>query len=487
MLKKYLPTVLASLCSALLAVAIYRLLEKPREVIIREPNATSYLSRNVAQDGITTGNAPRTLSAAPTEFTKAAGIATPGVVNIQSVSTGGGDGLSFDDLFGRERYHQRGASGSGVIISKDGYIVTNHHVVADADKISVSFSNNRELKATLIGSDPSTDLALIKVEADNLPFLTFGNSDSVQVGEWVLAVGNPFDLESTVTAGIVSAKGRSIDVLDAQDKIESFIQTDAAVNPGNSGGALVNTEGELIGINTAILTQSGQYEGYSFAVPANLARKVIGDLKNYGIVQRGLIGIRIEDVNSELAKDLGLNNVEGVHITGVTPGSGAADAGLRRDDVILRVNGVKTATMPELQEQVGRYSPGNVLKVEYVRNGKKAIAKVTLKNRSNRTSIVKGEDMKYLQKLGMEVRPLNARERQILKLKNGVKVTSVLRGSTIDRTNLKPNFIITGVNGLSVSTETDLVAALQKAGKEVKLKGVYENVDEPYFYVFHAK
>ncbi len=486
MFKKYLPTVLASLCSALLAVAIYRLLEKPREVIIREPNATSYQLRSVSQDGITSGSSARTFSAAPTEFTKAAGIATPGVVNIQSVSTGG-DGLSFDDLFGRERYPQRGASGSGVIISKDGYIVTNHHVVADADKISVSFSNNRELRATLIGSDPSTDLALIKVEADNLPFLTFGNSDSVQVGEWVLAVGNPFDLESTVTAGIVSAKGRSIDVLDAQDKIESFIQTDAAVNPGNSGGALVNTEGELIGINTAILTQSGQYEGYSFAVPANLARKVIGDLKNYGIVQRGLIGIRIEDVNSELAKDLGLNQVEGVHITGVTPGSGAADAGLRRDDVILRVNGVKTATMPELQDQVGRYSPGNVLKVEYIRNGKKAVAKVTLKNRSNRTSIVQGDDVQYLQKLGMEVRPVNLRERQILKLENGVKVTSVLKGSTIDRTNLKPNFIITKVNGLTVSDESDLVKALKKAGKEVKLKGVYENVDEPYFYVFHAK
>ena len=486
MLKKYLPTVLASLCSALLAVAIYRLLEKPREVIIREPGDALYQSRNVARDGITAGGSARALSAAPTEFTKAAGIATPGVVNIQSISSGD-RGLSFDDLFGRERQPQRGASGSGVIISKDGYIVTNHHVVADGDKISVSFSNHRELKATLIGSDPSTDLALIKVEADNLPFLSFGNSDSVQVGEWVLAVGNPFDLESTVTAGIVSAKGRSIDVLDAQDKIESFIQTDAAVNPGNSGGALVNTEGQLIGINTAILTQSGQYEGYSFAVPANLVRKVIGDLKNYGIVQRGLIGIRIEDVNSELAKDLGLNNVEGVHITGVTPGSGAADAGLRRDDVILRVNGVKTATMPELQEQVGRYSPGNVLKVEYVRNGKKAVAKVTLKNRSNRTSIVKGDDLKYLQKLGMEVRPLNARERKISKLENGIKVTSVLRGSTIDRTNLKPDFIITEVNGLSVSTETDLVNALQKAGKEVKLKGVYENVDEPYFYVFHAK
>lgn len=486
MLKKYLPTVLASLCSALLAVAIYRLSEPPREVIIREPNDAWYQSRSVARDGIITGNSARALSAAPTEFTKAAGIATPGVVNIQSVSTGG-NGLSFDDLFDGERYHQRGASGSGVIISKDGYIVTNHHVVADGNKINVSFSNNRELKATLIGSDPSTDLALIKVEADNLPFLSFGNSDSVQVGEWVLAVGNPFDLESTVTAGIVSAKGRSIDVLDAQDKIESFIQTDAAVNPGNSGGALVNTDGELIGINTAILTQSGQYEGYSFAVPANLVRKVIGDLKNYGIVQRGLIGIRIEDVNSELAKDLGLNNVEGVHITGVTPGSGAADAGLRRDDVILRVNGVKTATMPELQEQVGRYSPGNVLKVEYVRNGKKSMARVTLKNRSNRTSIVKGDDLKYLQKLGMEVRPLNARERKSSKLENGIKVTSVLRGSTIDRTNLKPDFIITEVNGFRVSTEADLVTALQKAGKEVKLKGVYENVDEPYFYVFHAK
>lgn len=486
MLKKYLPTVLASLGSAIFAVALYRMLEKPREIIVREPDEAGYQSRSVAQKEITSTSPQVLLPAAPTEFTKAAAIATPGVVNIQSVNTGG-RGLSFDKLFGRDDYPQRGASGSGVIISQDGYIVTNHHVVADGDKISVSFSDNRELKATLIGSDPSTDLALIKVEANNLPFLTFGNSDSVQVGEWVLAVGNPFDLESTVTAGIVSAKGRSIDVLDAQDKIESFIQTDAAVNPGNSGGALVNAKGELIGINTAILTQSGQYEGYSFAVPANLARKVIGDLKSYGIVQRGLIGIRIDDVTSEMASELGLSRVEGVHITGVTPGSGAADAGLRKDDVILKVNGVKTGSMPELQEQVGRYSPGNVLKVEYIRNGKKSIAKVMLKNRSNRTGIMKGEDVKFLQKLGMEVRVASAFELKPLKLKNGLRVTSVYRNSTIDRTNLRPGFIITAVNGQSVSSEADLVSALRKAGKEVKLKGYYDEVDEPYFYVFHPE
>lgn len=484
MLKKYLPTVLASLSSAILAVALYRLVEQPREIVIQEPKEGAYVSRSVAQDGITSSSPQVLLPAAPTEFTLAASIATPGVVNIQSTNTGS---LSFDNLFGRERYPQHGASGSGVIISKDGYIVTNHHVVADGNKISVSFSDNRELKATLIGSDPSTDLALIKVDADNLHFLSFGNSDSVQVGEWVLAVGNPFDLESTVTAGIVSAKGRSIDVLDAQDKIESFIQTDAAVNPGNSGGALVNSKGELIGINTAILTQSGQYEGYSFAVPANLARKVIGDLKNYGIVQRGLIGIRIDDVTSDMAHKLGLNQVEGVHITGVTPGSGAADAGLRKDDVILRVNGIRTGSMPELQEQVGRYSPGNILKVEYVRNGKKSFAQVMLKNRSNRTSIIKGDDVKQLQKLGLEVRPASSFELKRLKLPGGLRVTSVFRNSTIDRTNLKPGFILTEVNGRNVTSEEELASALRRAGKEIKLKGFYDDVKEPYFYVFNPE
>lgn len=477
---------LASLCSAFLAVAIYRLLEKPREVIVREPSALNYQSRSVARDGVTSSSALALSAISPSEFTTAASIATPAVVNIQSINTGG-KGLSFDELFGRERYPPKGASGSGVIISRDGYIVTNHHVVADGNKISVSFSDNREIKAILIGSDPSTDLALLKVEASNLPFLSFGNSDSVRVGEWVLAVGNPFDLESTVTAGIVSAKGRSIDVLDAQDKIESFIQTDAAVNPGNSGGALVNTRGELIGINTAILTQSGQYEGYSFAVPANLARKVIGDLKNYGIVQRGLIGIRIEDVNSATASDLGLTRVEGVRIMGVTPGSGAADAGLRKNDVILRVNGVKTGSMPELQEQVGRYSPGNVLRVEYMRNGKKSLTKVTLKSRSNRTEIVQGKNLQFLQKLGIEVSPLSPRELRQLGLESGVRVNSVLRGSIIDRTNLRPDFIITQVNGNVVKSEEELIKALQNAPKEVKLKGFYENVDEPYFYVFDVQ
>jgi len=239
-----------------------------------------------------------------------------------------------------------------------------------------------------------------------------------------------------------------------------------------------------VGINTAILTQSGQYEGYSFAVPANLVRKVIGDLKNYGIVQRGLIGIRIEDVTSDLANDLGLKKVEGVHITGVTPGSGAADAGLRRDDVILRVNGVKTPSMPELQEQVGRFSPGNVLKVEFFRKGKKSIAKVTLKSRSNRTSIVQGEDARLLQKIGIEVRPLSTKERKRLHINNGMKVTSVVQDSKIDRTNLKPNFVITQVNGLIVNTESDLVLALRKAQKEVKLKGIYEGIPDPFYYVF---
>lgn len=302
-----------------------------------------------------------------------------------------------------------------------------------------------EFEAELIGNDPSTDLALLKISAAKLPHIRFGNSDSLRVGEWVLAVGNPFNLESTVTAGIVSAKGRSIDILEGQDRIESFIQTDAAVNPGNSGGALVNTNGELIGINTAIITRSGRYEGYSFAVPSNLVRKVIKDLRDYGVVQRGMLGVSIEKMTIEKAKELNLNAIEGVYIKRVSPASGADEAGLRKGDVIIGINGIKTKTVPEMQEQVGRYRPGNALSVEYIRDGKFITTKVLLKNKSNNTTIVASNDEELIKDLGFELQDLTADEVRRFGT-TGVKVVSILRGSKIERTNMEPNFIITKVS-----------------------------------------
>lgn len=298
-----------------------------------------------------TNISPATLSL---DFVTPSKRVTPAVVNI----------FAKTDMY-------RGSSGSGVIVSEDGYIITNHHVVDDGRSFAVTLSNNRELKAEVVGTDPTTDLALLKVEARNLPTVDFGNSDRVEVGEWVLAVGNPFNLESTVTAGIVSAKGRSIDIIEGNYSIESFIQTDAVVNVGNSGGALVNTQGELIGINTAILTESGGYEGYSFAIPANLVKKVIDDIKDYGEVRRAILGVMIQDIDNQSASRLGLDDVSGVMITRINSGGSAERAGLQAGDVIVSVNNRRTGSTAELQEQVGRYRPGDMVSVDYIREGRK--------------------------------------------------------------------------------------------------------------------
>jgi Do/DeqQ family serine protease len=473
-MKQLVLITVASVLSAVISVSMYKLLEKPQEVIIREQAPVRYTNyTEELTDELLSGNRQRTfLSSSPTNFTDAAESVTPGVVNIKTSS-----GSNMD--WWTNNYG--GSSGSGVIISSDGYIVTNNHVIEDGNQIEVTLNDKRKFDATLVGTDPSTDLALVKVEAEGLPYLIFGNSDSVRVGEWVLAVGNPFNLESTVTAGIVSAKGRSIDILEGEYKIESFIQTDAAVNPGNSGGALVNTNGELVGINTAIITRSGRYEGYSFAVPANLARKTIRDLKDFGTVQRGILGIGIDDVDSELAEDLGLASVEGVYITRVTRGSGAYDAGLKRGDVIISINNLKTATIPELQEKVARYRPGNKVAVEYIRDGKKYKADVVLKNKSNTTALIGENSM--IRDLGFELRDLTDTERKKLKTE-GAYVISITRGSKIERTNMDPGFIITKINNKKVGNVEELTSLLKDAKDKVMLEGVYENYPGEYYYAF---
>lgn len=288
-----------------------------------------------------------------TDFVDVSSAITESVVNIRTI--GSGFALS---------------GGSGVVLSEDGYIMTNYHVIEGANRIEVTFNNKREMEARIVGVDPTTDLALIKVRAKNLIPVTFGDSDAVDVGQWVLAIGNPFNLTSTVTAGIVSAKARNINILGGGYAIESFIQTDAAVNPGNSGGALVNERGELVGINTAIMTEDGNFDGYSFAVPSNLVYKVMRDLKDFGKVKRALLGVNILDVDDDRARELGLTSVAGVFIQQVNPGSSAETAGLQPGDVIIRVNGIETTSVPELQEQVARFRPGDIITVDYIRNGK---------------------------------------------------------------------------------------------------------------------
>ena len=290
-----------------------------------------------------------TISEVPENFVNTSNKVTPSVVNINAL-----------------RGSYRASTGSGVIISSDGYIITNYHVVEDAGNYQVTLNNKQNLKARLIGTDPTTDLALLKVNARNLKGIEFGNSDIVQTGEWVLAVGNPFNLASTVTAGIVSAKGRNINIIEGEYSIESFIQTDAVVNPGNSGGALVNIKGELVGINTAILSETGGYEGYSFAIPSNLVKKVIRDLKEFGEVKRAILGVSIMDVDADMASDLELPNVAGVFVRRVNPNSSAETAGLRSGDVIVGINGTAVSSTAELQEQVARYRPGDTISVEFL-------------------------------------------------------------------------------------------------------------------------
>lgn len=481
-MKKFLPIIASSFLSAILAIFVYKYFEGPQKIIIKDNTAAAQYAK--AMEDPHSGMLQRQfLSSSPTDFISAAEEVTPAVVNIKAVENN-----NFE-WWGSSSYGA--SSGSGVIISPDGYIITNNHVIEDGSRYEVTLNNNEEYVAKLIGTDPTTDLALLKISAKvSLPHLILGNSDSVRVGEWVLAVGNPFNLSSTVTAGIVSAKGRNIDILEGEYSIESFIQTDAAVNPGNSGGALVNTNGELVGINTAIITRSGRYEGYSFAVPSNLAQKVIRDIRDFGEVQRGLLGVRINPVDGEKARELGLPSIEGVYISNVTSNGGAYDAGIRSGDVVVGINGLKIPNIPALQEQVGRYRPGNTIKVEYIRNGKKYTTNVTLRDKDNGSSaVVKSDNTneEVLENIGLELRDLSRDESRRLRV-NGVYVKSVDIGSVIEKTEMDPGYIITKVNDNRVATIDDFVKELKGSkGSKILLEGFYENYPGEYYYTFAMK
>jgi Do/DeqQ family serine protease len=348
---------------------------------------------------VVTGASAQSTSRSYVDLTSAAEQSVHAVVHIKTTflyRTSGWDDFfsgsfwedffNFSSPFGTHEQQVMGA-GSGVIISADGYIVTNNHVVENAQDITVTLNDKREFPATIVGTDPQTDLALVKIECDGLPTLTFGNSDQVRIGEWVLAVGNPFNLTSTVTAGIVSAKARNLDILGENTSIESFIQTDAAVNQGNSGGALVNASGELIGINSAIASHTGYYTGYSFAIPSNIARKVVGDLKEYGMVQRAVLAVTIQEVDNNVAQELNLSQVKGVCITSVADDGAAYRAGLQQYDVITSINGSEVNSVSELREVLAQYSPGDRVEVAYLRNGSSHKTPLTLLNSEGTTQL----------------------------------------------------------------------------------------------------
>ncbi|MCO5233612.1 MAG: Do family serine endopeptidase [Chitinophagales bacterium] len=446
-------------------------------------------------------------------FVLASEVSMPTVVHIttkakQSQYAQGNPMDLFEYFFGqpfsdpRERKPQKNedghivplGSGSGVIISKDGYIVTNNHVIDGADEIEVILNDNRSFKAKLIGTDPNTDIALIKVESkEDLTPVQFGNSDATKVGQWVLAVGNPFNLASTVTAGIISAKARNINLLQQKAgtyAIESFIQTDAAVNPGNSGGALVDLNGDLIGINTAIASPSGVYAGYAFAIPSNLVKKVIEDLKDYGVVQRGYMGISMGSVDDKLAKDLNLDKVEGAYISDVQKGSGADDAGLKGGDIITKINSKVIKTSPELQEMVARFRPGDKIQVEYLRDNKTLNTTVTLKSKNNTTELVTKEDLNKsssnsIDLLGLELEPLSTSDARKMGLSGGVKIKKINKGIIQDNTDIQEGFIITSVNRKPIASVDDLKEALNASrGDGVLLQGKYPGQNGSKYYAF---
>ena len=427
----------------------------------------------------------------PGDFTYAAEKATPAVVHIttkmsRNVSRQGQMVDPFEDFFGgnpfgganphRQQPESQEASGSGVIISADGYIVTNNHVVQDADEVSVILNDKRSYKAKVISTDPSTDIAVIQVKANNLPFLDFGDSDAIRVGEWVLAVGNPFNLESTVTAGIVSAKGRQ-NIID-RDKdvnpLESFIQTDAAVNPGNSGGALVNLKGELIGINTAIYSRTGQFAGYSFAVPVGIVKKVAADLIKYGNVQRGYLGVNISEVNSKMVEEKGLKVNDGVYVGAFPSGSAAQSAGLKVNDVIIKIDGVTTGSQSKLMELVGRKRPGETVVVTVNRDGEIKDFNVVLKNKDGNTNIVKGEISSNVtsEYLGAKLSNLSESDKAKYKLSGGAKITEVDPNGRLGYQGFEKGFVISKIDEKPVSDAKEVAEMLANRKGRVKIEGI---------------
>ena len=418
------------------------------------------------------------------DFTQAAASVTPAVVHIKTTynnnASEGNSGREkqmqdlFEDFFGGRRRSQGPAqgSGSGVIISDDGYIVTNNHVVDNADKIDVILPDKRSLEAKVIGRDANTDLALIKIEGTGFPIVKLGNSDNVRVGEWVLAVGYPFALNTTVTAGIVSAKGRQIGILDqgnSQDRdgepqartaIESFIQTDAAINRGNSGGALVNTKGELIGVNAAIASQSGSYEGYGFAIPINLAKKVLNDFKEFGAVRRGYIGVNFTGLDAEQSKRLGVSEINGLYINEVIPGSGAAQGGLKEGDIITKVDGNQIFSPSDLQERIGRLGPGDKVQLTYLRDGKQLLTNVTLKGEDSVRTANNSTNSAVTKNLGANFAPASEVLKKKYKISSGVVVSNVKPGGFFDQMDIVQGTIITSINGRPIAKVDDIEAAI---------------------------
>ncbi len=477
--KNLLITFAIALLSTIIGVITYSRIFEPEMRIVEVPVNADSISHYASLSDLPQSGFPDLTLAAEKSVHAVVHVQTKGISNASQFNSGN---PLFDFFFGpkglQSEPQQVTGSGSGVILTKDGFIVTNNHVIDNADEIEVILNDRRSFKAVKVGSDPTTDIALLKIEASDLPFLTYGNSDALRIGEWVLAVGNPFNLNSTVTAGIVSAKSRSLQILGDQMGIESFIQTDAAVNPGNSGGALVNTKGELVGINTAIASRTGSFTGYSFAVPVSIVQKAVADLMEFGEVQRGLMGISIQDIDNSLAIKLNLNTVKGVYVAGVVEGGGAKKAGIKDGDVILSINNDDVNTVSQLQEKVSRYRPGDKLDVLVLRDGKTKPFTVTLRNMNGGTEMV--QTSSKLSILGATFQPIPENDKKSLQLRNGLKVKSVSSGK-FREVGIREGYIIIKANRVPINTEEDLKKVLDVVDEGLFLTGIYPDGRVVYY------
>lgn len=469
-----------ALGGALLALGIQQAFTgRDAQPVAHAPQSTAAQPVSMASTGTVSLTLPDFVDAASKSVNAVVHVTTETMVNVRD---------PFADFFWGYRPPSqvpRQGAGSGVIVSDDGYIVTNNHVVEGADKISVSLNDLRKFDAVVIGRDPSTDLALLKIDATGLSTLPYGDSDALQVGQWVLAVGNPMNLTSTVTAGIVSAKARNINLLQYDPNrdlfpIESFIQTDAAVNPGNSGGALVDAQGALVGINTAIASNNGQYAGYSFAIPASIVKKVAGDLLEFGSVQRAYIGVSIRDMDQELAKEVKLERIRGVYVNGITDGGAAQEAGLKAGDVIVKVGSIDVNNVPQLQEQVGRFRPGDKVPVTVLRNGRENVFDMTLRGRDGNTAVTPVRRNAAVSALGAELAKAGSEELRALKLEHGVKVTAV-NGGKFRSSGIREGFIITRIDQEAVRSPEDVQRVLASKKGGVLVEGVYPNGQRAYY------
>lgn len=413
-----------------------------------------------------------------TDFTVAAEKSVDAVVHVMTAysydNEYSGNPL-FDFFFGQRNYSNPEpvvGSGSGVILSRDGFIVTNNHVIDKAQEIKVILNDKRTFDAKLVGSDPNTDIALLKINANDLPFISFGNSDNLKLGEWVLAIGNPFNLTSTVTAGIVSAKARNIQINDNRFAIESFIQTDAAVNPGNSGGALVNLKGELVGINTAIASRTGSYAGYSFAIPSSIAKKIVTDLIEFGEVQRAILGVNLDELDSDYANKNGITEMKGVLITGIAKGGAAEQTGLKVGDIILDINGTQVNTVAQVQEQISKYRPNQQVELIINRNNNKKHFTATLRNMKGGLEEVNSSES--IKQLGASFQELNSSQKSDLGIRYGIQVVSLTDGA-LKKSGIKEGYIIVKINRVPIKNLDDLKRVISISSGGTLLEGVYPN------------